>query len=279
MDHMMPKMDGIEATAKIREMGYAHPIVALTANALVGQSEIFLKHGFDDFISKPIDVRQLNAALKKFVRDKQPPEVIEAAKREKGNNQVYNTSESDHPSLTPEFAEIFVRSATKLVVELEEIQKKDGGYKDEDIWLYTINTHSLKSMLANIGEKELSAIASKLEQAGREKDTTVMTEETHGFLKELRIVIQKFTPQSEDGSGNKAVDEDIEFLREKMLAIKEACESYNRKTVKAVITELKQKEWSFKTTENLKTMAEHLLSGDYDEISGIAENFLKDASL
>jgi signal transduction histidine kinase/ActR/RegA family two-component response regulator len=73
MDHMMPKMDGIEATKLIREYGYGKPIVALTANAVTGQSEVFLANGFNDFISKPIDVRQLNAVLKKYVSGKQPP--------------------------------------------------------------------------------------------------------------------------------------------------------------------------------------------------------------
>jgi len=68
MDHMMPKMDGIEATKKLRERGYKGPIVALTANALVGNDEMFARHGFDGFISKPIDIRRLDAVLHKFIR-------------------------------------------------------------------------------------------------------------------------------------------------------------------------------------------------------------------
>ena len=70
MDHMMPEMDGLETTKRIRELGYRHPIIALTANAVVGQQEIFLTNGFDAFISKPIDMRQLNDSLNKFIRDK-----------------------------------------------------------------------------------------------------------------------------------------------------------------------------------------------------------------
>ncbi|MCL2120058.1 MAG: ATP-binding protein, partial [Planctomycetaceae bacterium] len=61
MDHMMPKMDGLETTKIIRGLGYERPIVALTANAVSGQSEIFLANGFDGFVPKPIDVRLLNA--------------------------------------------------------------------------------------------------------------------------------------------------------------------------------------------------------------------------
>jgi CheY-like chemotaxis protein len=81
MDHMMPRMDGIEATKELRKIGYTPPIIALTANAMAGQAEMFLLNGFDDFISKPIDIRQLNMALNKHIRDKQPPEVLEAARK------------------------------------------------------------------------------------------------------------------------------------------------------------------------------------------------------
>jgi CheY-like chemotaxis protein/nitrogen-specific signal transduction histidine kinase len=77
MDHMMPGMDGIEATKIIRSLGYTQPIVALTANAIIGNAETFMSNGFDAFISKPIDVRQLAETLHKFVRDRHP---VEAAK-------------------------------------------------------------------------------------------------------------------------------------------------------------------------------------------------------
>jgi len=74
MDHMMPQMDGMETTQKLRESGYTGCIVALTANALVGNSDMFLENGFDGFVSKPIDIVQLDTILNKFVRDKHPDE-------------------------------------------------------------------------------------------------------------------------------------------------------------------------------------------------------------
>ncbi len=70
MDHMMPVMDGMEAVKELRTMGYKSPIIALTANAVVGQQDIFISNGFDGYISKPIDIRQLNDSLNKFIRDK-----------------------------------------------------------------------------------------------------------------------------------------------------------------------------------------------------------------
>jgi len=76
MDHMMPAMDGIEATRIIREeigTEYAKniPIIAFTANALSGNEEMFLSKGFQAFISKPVDIQKLDAVLKRWVRDEE----------------------------------------------------------------------------------------------------------------------------------------------------------------------------------------------------------------
>ena len=80
MDHMMPEMDGIEAAQRIRDIGteYAKniPIIALTANALVGNEEMFLGKGFQAFIPKPIEMTRLDAAVRHWVRDKKFEEAL-----------------------------------------------------------------------------------------------------------------------------------------------------------------------------------------------------------
>jgi signal transduction histidine kinase/CheY-like chemotaxis protein len=69
MDHIMPEMDGVETVAKIREMEAAQgdsppvPIVILTANAISGMEEFFLKKGFNDFLSKPIEITELERVM------------------------------------------------------------------------------------------------------------------------------------------------------------------------------------------------------------------------
>ncbi|MCL2193728.1 MAG: ATP-binding protein [Treponema sp.] len=73
MDHLMPNMDGVEATARIRGLSAEDsyfaklPIVALTANVIAGMREFFLENGFSDFMSKPVDVVRLNAVLEKWI--------------------------------------------------------------------------------------------------------------------------------------------------------------------------------------------------------------------
>ena len=78
MDYMMPGMNGMETLHILRDMGYTHPVVALTANAIVGQREEFLKNGFDEFITKPIESVRVNDVLIKFIRDKQLIENVQS---------------------------------------------------------------------------------------------------------------------------------------------------------------------------------------------------------
>jgi signal transduction histidine kinase len=68
LDHMMPEMDGIEVSKTLRAMGYNRPIVALTANAIKGQAEMFMQNGFSGFMTKPIDIKILNSYLVRFVK-------------------------------------------------------------------------------------------------------------------------------------------------------------------------------------------------------------------
>lgn len=75
MDHMMPGMDGVEALKKIRslpEEKYKRlPVVVLTANAIDGAREMFLEKGFDGFLTKPIDMKEVNKVLKNWIRTDQ----------------------------------------------------------------------------------------------------------------------------------------------------------------------------------------------------------------
>jgi len=81
MDHIMPELSGIDTTKHLRGMGYENPIVAMTESTISGQAGLFLRSGFDDFISKPLQIRCLNFIVNRFIRDKQPPEVFEEARK------------------------------------------------------------------------------------------------------------------------------------------------------------------------------------------------------
>ena len=68
LDHMMPEMDGIQTLHILKKLdGYElPPIVALTANAITGMKEMYLSEGFDDYVSKPINVNELDKLINKY---------------------------------------------------------------------------------------------------------------------------------------------------------------------------------------------------------------------
>ena len=264
MDHLMPKMDGIEATKIMREWGYTHPIVALTANAAEGHAEMFLSNGFDDFISKPIDIHQLNAVLNKLIRDKQPHDVLETARNKNGNAVAAPQS-----PLGTELAKVFTRDAERAVKTLEAICAKGADLEESDLQTYTITTHAMKSALANVGEAEFSGIARRLEAAGRERNIAVISAETPAFLDELRAVIKRIASLEKD-EGSDAVDEDTAFLHEKMVIFQAACEAYDKKAAKEALIALNKQKWSRQTKEKLNILTEHLLHSDFEEALSIA---------
>jgi len=274
MDHMMPRMDGIEATKILRETGYKGSIVALTANAIVGQAEMFLKNGFDGFISKPIDIRQLNVMLINHIRNKQSPETLEAAQKKKSKADKKLTTTHEVQQINPQSAGFFVRDAEKAIHVLDNILQKNFN-TESDIQLYIINVHAMKSALANIGETELSASALKLEQAGREKDLNLMTTETKNFLEALQAVIEKIKPKDDDDGNIEDTQEALAYLREKLTDIKNACDTHDKKAVKNTLNELKEKTWSHKTKELMNSITEHLLHSEFDEVSSLADCYIK----
>ncbi|MDR2695553.1 MAG: response regulator [Deltaproteobacteria bacterium] len=267
MDHMMPGMDGVETTKILRELGYARPIVALTANAVAGQADMFMENGFNAFISKPVDMRKLNALLNRMVRDKQPPEVIEAARLQQDAASI-NDRES-RPAVDPQLAGIFVRDAGRALAVLEAMRINQYR-RDNDVHMFVVNIHAMKSALANIGEAEIALLAHKLEQAGRKKDIAAMSAGAPAFLDALRDVIAKLAAPEEDAD-NGAVDEDHAFLREKLLVIHAACTAYDKKAAKDALAALRQKVWSPATREQLAIIAEHLLHSDFEEAAELAD--------
>ncbi len=177
MDHMMPGMDGIEAAEIIRrdcgENGTAPVMIALTANAMEGMREHFLRCGFQDFIAKPLDRKELNQLLLHWVPEK------------------YRNTEDVPEEITPLNPDVFqidgvdMKAAMKYYsgdeegfVDLLELYCMDGKRKtellsqlvDTDILSYQIEVHGLKSASANIGAMEVSALAREQENAAAQGD-------------------------------------------------------------------------------------------------------------
>jgi len=277
MDHFMPKMDGMQTTKILRDIGYQKPIVALTANAMIGQAEIFIEKGFNGFISKPIDVRQLDKVLNKFVRDTQSPEVVEAARRLKA--RLKNSSKKqEQPSLDIKLTEAFVMEAEKAVAVLKKILENNFKRQD-DLQNYIIKVHSMKSALNNIYEPGCAVLAGNLEKAGLQNDFLLIKNETPVFLEALESLINKYKKNEEApavyADNYKLSEEDAGFLCERLIIIRTACKTFNRIDIKNALEELRQRTWPRKINNSINEISVHLLHSAFKVIAVIAENTMK----
>jgi len=166
MDYMMPGLNGTETMHIMRDMGYTEPIVVLTANAMIGQAEEFIKSGFDGFVSKPIQTRHLNRILTKHIRNKQPAEVIEAAllaqsKKEAMSEIRAQTDINDFQSddgLIEKLRFDFARRYANIFSDIS------NAIDANDIKTAHLLSHTLKSLAVMIHESSLAQIAKHLER-------------------------------------------------------------------------------------------------------------------
>jgi signal transduction histidine kinase/CheY-like chemotaxis protein len=267
MDHMMPKMDGIETVKIIREVGYTYPIIALTANAVAGQAKIFLENGFDGFISKPIDTYQLNSTLNKYIRDKQTPETIAEARKHKeiANSQVTQ-------KIDPVLYSIFVRDAKSALQVFQSTLENMATISNEDLHLFAIKAHAIKSAFTNIGENTLSQSALALEKAGKENDRNFIKEKTQELMNALKKIIAK--TEKEEEKTYTAKDENPAYLLEQLKIISDACADYDVKVINSAIENLSKRAWTKETTLLLDKISEHILHSDFDAAASLAKEKL-----
>ncbi len=196
MDHMMPGMDGIEATQKLRSMdGYLKtvPIIALTANAVLDVRDSFAKAGMNDFVAKPIDFRTICMKIRKWL----PEEKILLSEKPKEPEPKHAAEEIQ----LPEIAGLDVREGIKNSGSPEMFFKMLGEfYKLIDtkaskieqclaegmIRDYTIEVHGLKTASRTIGASELSEFFRQMEQSGNAEDHETLERETPKLLEMYR---------------------------------------------------------------------------------------------
>jgi len=242
MDHMMPEMDGIEATKLIREIYANLPIIALTANAVSGTKEMFLSNGFDDFLSKPIDTIKLNSILEKWL----PKE-----KREKTTEIAHKSSNANLEVLGT-----FYKDGLKKIKEIKECLETDN-YS-----LYTIYIHALKSASASVGALDLSEMAKLLEMAGKQRDFTYIKHNTSKFLTALENLLDNINATLLANKKNKQEGPvDFEALKVELNKLKEAIGVFDPDAIDEATTSLK----AFTQVAEVENILQKILTGEYDE--------------
>jgi CheY-like chemotaxis protein len=208
MDHMMPGMDGLEAVRIIRNEipgGYGKevPIIALTANALAGNKEMFLANGFNDYISKPIDIMQLDTVLNTWVRDKQNAETLKEAETE---SPAAVKKQADAP-LIPDGFEVegidliqgreryngegpYLEILRSWHLHTPALLKILRGLSLETLPEYTVTVHGLKGSSYGIFASGIGDKAEELEQAAKARNFTRVESENPAFIESVDRLLQ-----------------------------------------------------------------------------------------
>ena len=274
MDHMMPEMDGMEATAAIRALGghfTSLPIIALTANVVSGMKEQFLANGFNDFLSKPIDTSDLDALLQTWIPAAKQQSVTADSETVSADAAATETSPEiagvdivagisrvgGSPGRYRELLRTFLRDAEAGFALLEATSDK------ADLNSFTTFMHALKSGLTNIGANALSESAAALENAGRNGDLDVARNNLVSFRTQLAALMARIgdATAAASSAGRKSPPEPL--LRDVLTGLKDALDTKDMDRMDIALAKLQNLPLVPKTRAIAADIAQHLLFGDF----------------
>ncbi len=189
MDHMMPELDGIETLHEMNRMmtnkNRTTPVIALTANAVMGAREKYLEEGFASYLSKPVRGVDLEAAVRKYL----PASKIFTT----GNGAAGSVKAAEAPIKEKTFVQkadfLNTKTALQFCGDSEELFQKvvteyahsdvmdklNYYYQQKDVENYRITVHALKSTSKTIGAMELFNEAKRMEDYARDNDWEAIT--------------------------------------------------------------------------------------------------------
>ena len=285
MDHMMPGMDGIEASAFIRGLetgdGYYQnlPIIALTANAVTGQREMFLEHDINDFLAKPIDVQKLNDILEQWLPKNKlkriVPEGQEDSKDENNEPPVIEGLDTNvglrncggSVSAYLSILEDFCRDAE---ARLSEISK---AFSNKDIRLYITLVHALKGAARSVGAVEMGEAASWLEETAGGGDFDLIRDKNDVLQDNVRIQINNIKTAMESYKSERG-NESVGITELKLLELKKALSDMDIKAVNRILLDYAELPMDSDTREIISEVEQLILMFEYDKaIEKIDEQF------
>jgi signal transduction histidine kinase/CheY-like chemotaxis protein len=282
MDHMMPEMDGLEATAAIRALGDDFsrlPIIALTANAVSGMKEMFLSNGFNDFLSKPVETAKLDALLRKWI----PPAKLRPLKAgEKGTGGSRPAGQSALPLIRGvnaaaglarlggsfrrymELLEMFRRDAQAGLALLENAPQDEARLRS-----FTTLVHALKSALRSIGADDLSQDAALLETAGRKADLSAIRVSLPLFREDLAELAARLGEVLSSPAGEPAAGPAI---KEALVCLRAALTDKDIDAIDAALQRLRELPLSGEMHQKVSQIADFILISEFGDAE-LALNF------
>ena len=214
MDHMMPEMDGIETLHEIRKLSDSPnidtPVIVLTANALSGAREGYLKEGFADFLTKPIDGDLLEQTTEKYL----PKELVIRAKAD-GRQSKGESVKTDHEkylqygifienglSHAKGDAEMYLELVRMFIREREKQEELNRFRSEQNMKDYAIRVHGLKGNARTLGAEQLADIAFEHEKQSKADNVEYVNSHFAQLLEVWENTLEGFEKYVEEQGGD-----------------------------------------------------------------------------
>ena len=308
MDHMMPGIDGAEATRRIRGLSPAHrvlPIVALTANAVIGTREELLEAGMDDFLPKPVRREDLQEMMYKWVpKHKQIP-IIDAEGMEPVTAAPPDASApaavKEHSIKDSRLRALKESGLMNVKMGLENIGFDEDMYFDSlrilcrtipetltmmretlterNMLNYSIYAHGIKGSFLSVGMEPLAKRALALEMAAKSEDIVFCTGENASFsdaVVSFRSELVRLVPETEDGDEEEAETAasfgDGTATEAMFDALRQALAEHNYEAIMDVCTMLRQTKHSEEVNARLEQVRLAVDNFDYETAAKLLDS-------
>jgi len=278
MDHMMPGMDGIETTALIRKIDPADayyqklPIIALTANAVSGQKEIFLEKGIDDFLAKPIEIHKLDEILEKWLpveklcKTEQPVNAVEAGPERDETISIQGIDTAKGQMNCGGNFEIYLEILSDFSNDAESSLKNiSDSLAKGNIDLYTTLVHALKGAARNIGAIEIGEKAAWLERSAEKGPLSEINEKTNELKEDVLTLINNVKSELEKYEVAKAYREDEDIPELRLEILKTALEEMDAEAINRMLVTFAGLSLDSNTKARIAEVEEHILMFEYDK--------------
>jgi len=303
MDHMMPEMDGIEATSIIRSLEGERfrtlPIIALTANAVVGMHEMFIQNGFNDFLSKPIDVSKLDEMLDRWIPEEKKEKGVTKIENNLESDSVLNQNSDNSNQVSPSspFPDIpgvdTVKGITmtggtvatyKKVLSMfckdveERLPLLHKTPEADTLGVFITQVHALKSASASVGAQGISSIAAGLEAVGKAGDVAFIRESLPDFVRQLTELVRNIEKTLENKEPEKQKPVDASFIVSHSSLFQELIDALKSKKIseiKRILNTLGQLAQDSKLKEILEQISDQVFMTEFDNAVKIVEELIK----
>ena len=267
LDHQMPGMDGIETLQHIKKITGDTPIIMLTANALAGAKESYIKAGFTDFLSKPVEPMLLEKMVYQYLPEHKKNVILQkqffktkTAPLERTEDLSFFSEEAAMTKCVTK--EIFIEMAVEFISSYEVTKKRIEQAYIEKTSNYKISVHALKSNARMVGLNQLGALAEKQEYLAENGSWGIM-ESSH---RELMTLFEKSYIYIKQHYDIKKSESPVKFQTKEdilntLIMLEEAVQEGDLDKIDKVANELQQISYPCKNE-----LEEAVLLLDYEQI-------------